>query len=322
MVEPLSTTSIVPNAEAFAEMSIVPNAELKANTDQNIEDNNSPLIVASQEGHVQIVTKLLLQENSDTNRRGYKGRTALWYACNHGKEGVVDALLKANADQNICDTDDNSPLIVASKEGHVHIVTKLLLQENTNVNKRGYNGRTALWHACDYGKEGIVDALLDANADQNICNNQSDSPLLMASKNGHVQIVTKLLRQENNNVNQRWQHGWTALYNACLNGHEDVVDALLDANADPNICTEIGTSPLMIASREGYSKIVQKLLQCNADISKQDEDSDGALSLAREYNRDEVVAILENFITEKGQSISQYEDSMAQSRILNWRAYI
>ena len=37
MAEPLSTTSIVPNAEAFAEMSIVPNAELKANTDQNIE---------------------------------------------------------------------------------------------------------------------------------------------------------------------------------------------------------------------------------------------------------------------------------------------
>ena len=77
---------------------------------------------------------------------------------------------------------------------------------------------------------------------------------------------------------------------------------LLDANADPNICNDFGDSPLMEASEFGYSQILQKLLQRNADISKKDKPGATALSYARETNQHEVVAILENFITEKDQS--------------------
>ena len=59
----------------------------------------------------------------------------------------------------------------------------------------------------------------------------------------------------------------------------------------------------MEASEKGYSKIVQKLLDnihiFLADvISKKNMNGETALSLARKYKRDEVVAILENFITE------------------------
>ena len=77
---------------------------------------------------------------------------------------------------------------------------------------------------------------------------------------------------------------------------------LLDANADPNICPDSGYSPLMVASQRGYSQIVKKLLQRNADISKTDIVGETALSYARNFKHDETVAILENFITEKGQS--------------------
>ena len=150
-------------------------------------------------------------------------------ACNDGKLDVVDALLKKNADHTVCDRDGNSPLMVASPLsdlGKVQIVTKLLLQENTDINKRCQYGWTAMFRASDYGKEDVVDALLEAKADQNVCDEDDNSPLIVATQKGHFQIVTKLLQQENTDFNKRGQFGRTALWHACQNGKEDVVDVL------------------------------------------------------------------------------------------------
>merc|ERR1712203_659893 len=105
---------------------------------------------------------------------------------------------------------------------------------------------------CDDGKEDVVDALLEANADQNVCGEDGTTPLMMASIHGNSPIVQKLL-QCNADINKGDQHDATALWYACNNGKEDVVDALLDANADPNICSVNGMIPLMMASEIGYS---------------------------------------------------------------------
>ena len=169
----------------------------------------------------------MIKFDFDFNQKGgpHDG-TALYYASKFGNVNVVDALLKEKADPNVCDKNDNSPLMVASKEGHVQIVTKLLLQENTDFNKRGQFRRTALWYACNIGKEVVVDALLEAKADQNVCDEDDNSPLIVATQKGHFQIVTKLLQRENTDFNKRGQFGRTALWHACQNGKEDVVDVL------------------------------------------------------------------------------------------------
>ena len=102
----------------------------------------------------------MIKFDFDFNQKGgpHDG-TALYYASKFGNVNVVDALLKEKADPNVCDKNDNSPLIVATQKGHFQIVTKLLQQENTDFNKRGQFGRTALWHACQNGKEDVVDVL-------------------------------------------------------------------------------------------------------------------------------------------------------------------
>jgi ankyrin repeat protein len=161
--------------------------------------------------------------------------------------------------------------------------------------KGGPDHGTALFYASKFGNVDVVDALLEAKADQNVCDEDHNSPLIVASQEGHVQIVNKLLLQENTDINKRGQYGHTALENACFYGKEDVVDVLLDANADPNICAYLGWSPLMKASEKGYSQIVQKLLNHNADISKKDNVGETALSMARKRKLNEIVAILENF---------------------------
>ena len=63
-----------------------------------------------------------------------------------------------------------------------------------------------------------------------------------------------------NKVNKK---GETALYIACKEGHEAVVEMLLDANADINKANKRGQTPLFIASRYGQIEVVKILLMNN-----------------------------------------------------------
>ena len=106
-----------------------------------------------------------------------------------------------------------------------------------------------------------------------------------------------------NKKNKTWEK--TALYYACSSGKEDIVDVLLDAKADPNICNYSGRSPLMEASEYAYPQIVQKLLESKADISKTvlsgAYQGETALSLAKKAKKNaaKTTSILKNFKTEK-----------------------
>lgn len=59
--------------------------------------------------------------------------------------------------------------------------------------------------------------------------------------------------------------GASPLFIACLNGHEGIVQRLLDNGADINLCTDNGYCPLTIAIRSGFDNIVKLLTANSAD---------------------------------------------------------
>ena len=60
------------------------------------------------------------------NKADVDGVTPLFIACQPGHAEIVTALLAANADVNQARNDGATPLIVASQQGHTEIVTKLI----------------------------------------------------------------------------------------------------------------------------------------------------------------------------------------------------
>ena len=97
---------------------------------------------------------------------------------------------------------------------------------------------------------------------------QAGTPLHMASHKGHLEVV-RLLLEANADKDKATVIGSTSLHGASYNGHLEVVRLLLEANADKDKATNAdGVTPLYLASKEGHFEVVRLLLEANADKDK------------------------------------------------------
>ena len=71
-----------------------------------------------------------------------------------------------------------------------------------------------------------------------------------------VMSCIELLLEKDVPVNAQNTIGITAIYLASHNGHSSVVSTPLNNGADPNITTNDGWTPLMIANQNGHGDVM------------------------------------------------------------------
>ncbi|XP_071122328.1 uncharacterized protein [Mytilus edulis] len=257
------------------------------------DDGVSPLFMACQEGHTEVV-QMLITNNADINKCRDTGASPLFMACQTGHTEVVQMLITNNADINKCrDNDGTSPLFIACQNGHTEVV-QMLITNNADINKcRDNDGTSPLFIACQNGHTEIVKMLITNNADINKCCDDGTSPLFIACQEGHTEVV-KMLITNNADINKRRDNdGTSPLFIACQNGHTEIVKMLITNNADINKCYDDGTSPVFIACQEGHTEVVQMLITNNADINKRrDNDGTSPLFIACQNGHTEIVKML------------------------------
>lgn len=167
----------------------------------------------------------VLTGGADVNASaGRFGSTALMWACHNGHEGMVEQLIKADANVNVANAGGRTALILASYYGHEGVVGQLI-KAHADVNAKNTDGWTALMWASFFGHGGVVKQLIKADADVDAKNTDRFTALMQASKWGRAGVVDVLIKAHAD-VNTQNIDCDTALSIAKRRGHETVADLL------------------------------------------------------------------------------------------------
>jgi ankyrin repeat protein len=182
----------------------------------------------------------------------------------------------------LCGTDPNEPcpiwgsaLYAASYEGHEDIV-RLLLYHGARPNMR--SGQGELSSAISYPNSAkrfeIVRALLQHDADVNVCDEFVGLPLVLAAACEDERIVGMLL-ERGAHVDAIDNKQDTALRRAAFHGYDKIVRKLLEHKADVNSSGRPMGTALISACYWGHEKVVRTLLNNGASVRQQfDYESD------------------------------------------------
>ncbi|GMI39096.1 hypothetical protein TrCOL_g1989 [Triparma columacea] len=169
-----------------------------------------------------------------------------------GEEPAAPAIDLNQTDERGC-----SPLVWASRNGHLDVVS-YLIDLGAEVDVKSFGKLTALHHACNSSVENCVAKLIEAGADVNATDEGGNSCLHWAVARGVLNIIVRLT-DAGADITASNNAGVTPLQKATIFGQVAVVKKLIDLGSDVNSSDSIGMTPLHIAASCGFKSIVSIL---------------------------------------------------------------
>lgn len=218
----------------------------------------TPILHAGEKGHDGIFQ--MLETAISLAPAAEKHPCPLFCAIESGDTGAVGDALGRGADINTMAKHGQTPLILAAKGGLDEIVQLLLSCEGIKLEAKCDFGRTALSWAAGNGQVDAVEQLLAAGADVNTKSKHGRTPLSWATYRGRKAVVAVLVQQADIDPDySEWQWGESPLLLASEQGHEEIVRLLLERGANPHPRSFQGRTPLYCATYSGHDGIVRLL---------------------------------------------------------------
>ena len=167
-----------------------PDQELLKMGDELGREGWTPLAWSVAQGHLQLA-ELLLEKGASASEVN-DGQSVLFLAAQEGYEGLVEMLLRKGANPNNPECDRNrSPLHVAVGLGWESIVGHLLTG-GADTERQDHVGRTPLFWGATSGNRVIVYLLLKHGADVDVVDRNGWKAEDWAERNGHLEIKEML----------------------------------------------------------------------------------------------------------------------------------
>lgn len=176
-----------------------------------------------------------------------------------GIQNAIENGLNTNLKNN-----ENESLLLIATQNKKNEIAKLLVINGANVNAQANNLDTPFLLSGATGQTELVKLFLENGARFDVFNRYNGTALIPACERGHVETVSVLATTKNFPINHVNKLGWTALMEAVLLGdgskkYQEIVQILLDNNADKNIPDFEGITPLEHAISKKQHKIVDLL---------------------------------------------------------------
>ena len=255
---------------------------LGAGADPNLARTSgvTPLMIAARVGQIEVVRRLLRAGADPTAAEKTRGQTALMWAIAENQTPVASVLLETGGGATVRSRNGFTPLLFAAQQGNLD-VARLLLSAGADVREAAPDGIGG-----------------DTNARALFKEDTEASALLVAIDSGHAAMAHFLLaRGADPNHDGA---GRTPLHAAVQRQMPEVVRALLEAGADPDVRLETslplvsrritqdngltpataGSTPFLLAASFGDVESMRILVEGGADPFLTTDDNTTALMVA------------------------------------------
>lgn len=261
-------------------------------------EGQTPLAIAAQFDHVQVVELLSEVDGTDVNYRNHRGRTPLSLAAGNGHYEVVRRLLDHQRVQpDLPDYNEWSPLFWAISGKHLGVLKILAADKRVDINHVDKQGRNALSWAAAEGENELVEYLLSYR-DLDVKNKDlhGRNAISWAAGNGHLQTISILIRNSRIDVSGKDSKGRNAISWACSGGHHMIVEYLIKHDRTGVDEEDVdGWTPLAWALNKDAPKTVGALLASGlVNVNRKDAIGRTPLAWAAGYGYVDVVRMLMN----------------------------
>ncbi|XP_067858576.1 poly [ADP-ribose] polymerase tankyrase-2 isoform X4 [Heptranchias perlo] len=248
-----------------------------ANVDEKTKDLLTPLHVASEKAHNDII-EVLIKNETKVNALDSLGQTPLHRAAHCGHLHTCRLLLTSGSDTSIVSLQG----FTASQMGNESV--QQILQEGIVVGN--FDTDRQLLEAAKAGDLDVVKKLCTLqNVNCRDIEGRQSTPLHFAAGYNRVLVVEYLL-QNGADVHAKDKGGLVPLHNACSYGHYEVAELLVKHGAVVNVADLWKFTPLHEAAAKGKYEICKLLLLHGADPTKKNRDGNTALDLIKDGDTD------------------------------------
>ncbi|XP_076441440.1 transient receptor potential cation channel subfamily A member 1-like [Babylonia areolata] len=178
--------------------------------------------------------------------------------------GNLEGLMKAyRADPSrltVQNTDGQTPLHVASANGHLDIV-HFLIKQNADLDVADNGGDTPLHTAVRHEQSRVVEVLLQAGADHTLFNEQQMAPLHLACDLGYVDVVKVFAKDPDVDKNLEGEMGMRPLHYCSFKDNAECAVILIENGALPCTRCDQGFFPIHVAAKSAAAKTLEVLIQ-------------------------------------------------------------
>ncbi len=266
------------------------------------KDRRSPLSMAAGSGNIELVKFLLSDERIAPDQEDSKGRTPLFWAIDGNHPGII-LLFVSDPRVTVNHTDDHerTPFSWAAEEGNEDVVSELLRDPSIDVNRADVHGRTPLSWAAEKGNLSVIKQLKRSKRLDTSHSHKDDNgrnAMGWAAGAGQDDVIKLLLKYRFPGVDEEDESKWTPLFWALEAPTGTTVATLLDTGlVNVNHKDHSGRTALFWIAGYGNEKVARTLLAFEGiDAEATDNEDLTPLDWAVKLGKDRTVRVLEEYM--------------------------